>query len=360
MAGGVFICYRRDDSAGWARLIYDRLSSRLKSGQVFIDVDNIEPGLDFVKILSERVGDCDALVAVIGKSWLSRKRKRRRIDDPRDHVRIEIEAALTRDIPVIPVLVDGAIVPGEEALPDGLKPLSRRQAIEISNTRFDSDAERLTKTLVKRLAEVAEATRAKENRLPAAARRYYVSYAWGDENDLGRKERIEAFCEAAESRGDKIFRDKTAVAPGELISDFVRKIGEGDRIIVFLSDSYLRSPYCMYELYEIWRNNRQGKATFLNSVRFFTIDGARIREPEDRLKHTAFWLRQRDELQRAIDRVGWGDVGDETTKRYRLIQKFAGNISDVLALFADVVQPWTFEDFLKYGFDDPPGNRAGR
>ena len=82
MSGGVFICYRREDSASWARLIHDRLSSRLKREQVFIDVDNIEPGLDFVKVLSDRVGDCDALVAVIGKDWLSRRRNRRRLDDP--------------------------------------------------------------------------------------------------------------------------------------------------------------------------------------------------------------------------------------------------------------------------------------
>ena len=147
MSGGVFICYRREDSASWARLIYDRLSSRLKREQVFIDVDNIEPGLDFVKVLSDRVGDCDALVAVIGKDWLSRRRNRRRLDDPNDFVRIEIEAALTRNIRVIPVLVDGAAMPREETLPDTLKALARRQKIEVSHDRFNSDVERLTNAL---------------------------------------------------------------------------------------------------------------------------------------------------------------------------------------------------------------------
>ena len=96
MLGGVFICYRREDSAGFARGIYDRLAQRLGRDNVFFDVDDIEPGLDFFEILSERVGKCDALVAVIGRNWISvaDRNERRRLDDPDDFVRIEIEAAL--------------------------------------------------------------------------------------------------------------------------------------------------------------------------------------------------------------------------------------------------------------------------
>jgi TIR domain-containing protein len=149
VAGGVFISYRREDSAGFAGRIYDRLRRELDRDSLFFDVDNIEPGLDFVNILSERVGVCEALVAIVGRSWLSIRddEQRRRIDDPHDFVRIEIEAALQRNIRVIPVLVDGARMPRAEELPDGLKPFSRRQAIEISHTRFDSDTERLTRWL---------------------------------------------------------------------------------------------------------------------------------------------------------------------------------------------------------------------
>ena len=154
MDGGIFISYRREDSAGYARLIYDRIVNRVDRDHVFFDVDNIEPGLDFVSILSERVGACDLLVAVIGRQWLTVRddQQRRRIDDPQDFVRIEIEAALKRDIRVIPVLVDGARMPRPEELPDGLKSLSKRQAIEISHTRFDADAENLTRWL-RRLEE---------------------------------------------------------------------------------------------------------------------------------------------------------------------------------------------------------------
>ena len=127
MTGGVFISYRRDDSAASAGRVYDRLARRLGAENVFFDVDNIPPGVDFVDVLSERVGKCDALVAVIGRDWTSAagKDNRRRLDDPNDFVRIEIEAALTRGVRVIPVLVEGAAMPGADELPESLKKLAR-------------------------------------------------------------------------------------------------------------------------------------------------------------------------------------------------------------------------------------------
>ena len=149
MTGGVFISYRREDSGGFAGRIYDRLTSRLGRENVFFDVDTIPPGRDFVDVLSERVGKCDALLAVIGKHWVlsADSENRRRLDDPQDFVRIEIEAALSRNVPVIPVLVDGAAMPHPKDLPDSLTKLIRRQAVEVSHARFESDAERLTQAL---------------------------------------------------------------------------------------------------------------------------------------------------------------------------------------------------------------------
>jgi len=147
--GGVFISYRREDSGGFAGRIYDRLTNKLGRENVFFDVDAIPPGLDFVDVLSDRVGKCDALVAVIGKHWVASadSQNRRRLDDPSDFVRVEIEAALQRNVPVIPVLVDGAAMPQPDDLPTGMKTLTRRQGIEISHARFDSDVERLTRAL---------------------------------------------------------------------------------------------------------------------------------------------------------------------------------------------------------------------
>ncbi len=169
MAGGVFISYRRDDSGGYAGRIFDRLTSRLGHENVFFDVDAIPPGRDFVDVLSDRIGKCDALLAVIGKRWVSSadEQNRRRLDDPNDFVRVEIEAALKRDVPVIPVLVDGAPMPEPGELPESLKKLTRRQAIEISHNRFDSDAERLTEALSQLEGELRERAAGGE---PAAAR----------------------------------------------------------------------------------------------------------------------------------------------------------------------------------------------
>jgi hypothetical protein len=165
--GGVFISYRRDDSSGFARGIYDRLAKRLGRKSVFFDVDNIELGEDFVDVLSERVGKCNALVAVIGASWCSSAdtRNQRRLDHPHDFVRIEIEAALERGIRVIPVLVDGASMPRPEDLPDSLKKLARRQGIEVSHTHFDSDVKKLTRTLSLMLEELRQSEEAAALRL---------------------------------------------------------------------------------------------------------------------------------------------------------------------------------------------------
>jgi hypothetical protein len=148
MSGGVFICYRREETAFAARAIYDRVAQKVGRENVFLDVDNIDPGVDWFDALNERVAACDALIAVIGRNWVAAdKHNRRRIDDPDDFVRIEIEAALKRGVRVIPVLVDGALMPKTSDLPESLRGFARRQNIEISHTRFETDVERLTRVL---------------------------------------------------------------------------------------------------------------------------------------------------------------------------------------------------------------------
>ena len=170
MAGGVYISYRREDSAGFARLIYDRLTTRLEPYKVFFDFASIQPGQDFVEVLTSRVRACDALVAILGKNWVSSvdENNRRRLDDPHDFVRIEIEAALNSNIRVIPVLVDGATMPKYEDLPDGLQRLTRRQGIQISHGSFAADVKRLTDALAlleeeRRKHEALQAPRAADN-----------------------------------------------------------------------------------------------------------------------------------------------------------------------------------------------------
>ena len=147
----IFISYRRDDSAGHAGRIYDHLMTHFGQGQVFMDVDAIGPGVDFVKVVQEAVGACDCLIAVIGTEWLtasdSTETGGRRLDDPEDLVRVEIATALERGISVMPVLVQGAVMPRSTDLPQDLKELANRNALELNDTRFRSDVERLRQAI---------------------------------------------------------------------------------------------------------------------------------------------------------------------------------------------------------------------
>jgi hypothetical protein len=154
MSGQIFISYRREDSKAWAGRLSDHLGNRFPSYRIFMDVDSIEPGEDFVKAIEKTVGACDVLIAVIGKGWLtaSNQEGQRRLDNSEDLVRTEIATALKRDIRVIPVLVDGATMPHSGDLPDDLKVLARRNALQLSHDRFRSDSA-LLEAAVERILE---------------------------------------------------------------------------------------------------------------------------------------------------------------------------------------------------------------
>lgn len=142
---GIFISYRRDDSAAYAGRLYDRLSSHFGRDHIFVDIDHIEPGEDFVEIIQKKLGAVDVAIVLIGKQWLdiTDSAGQRRLDDPDDFVRLEIAAILERKIRATPVLVGGAVVPKSSQLPDSLAPLVRRNAFEISDGRFHSDVDKL-------------------------------------------------------------------------------------------------------------------------------------------------------------------------------------------------------------------------
>lgn len=140
-AGRVFISYRRQDTAWPARQLYDVLVAELGADRVFKDVDDIEPGDDFVERIQSAVGSCEVLLALIGPQWLTvtDASGARRIDDPEDFVRLEVETALTRDdVRVIPILVDNAKMPTPQQLPKELAALTRRQGVEINPVSFDT------------------------------------------------------------------------------------------------------------------------------------------------------------------------------------------------------------------------------
>jgi hypothetical protein len=157
----IFLSYRRDDSADAAGRIHDRLVPKYGADNIFMDVDNIPPGLDFRKVIDEAVGKCQLFLAVIGQVWLTTTDRdgRVRLENPADFVRLEIEAALDRDIPVIPVLVGGADVPRPDHLPVSLQPLGFRNAFPVRrNPDFHHDIDRLI-TWMEKLLEARKSAR---------------------------------------------------------------------------------------------------------------------------------------------------------------------------------------------------------
>jgi TIR domain len=145
----IFISYRRDDSAGHTGRIHDRLEREFGRDVLFMDVDAIPLGTNFVKVIGEEVAKCDVLLAIIGPRWLDARAEdgERRLDNPHDFVRIEIAAALKRDIPVIPILLEGTRVPKAERLPHDLKDLALRAGLDVRHASFHSDMEKLILSL---------------------------------------------------------------------------------------------------------------------------------------------------------------------------------------------------------------------
>ena len=158
MSGQIFINYRRGDEPGFTQALLGRLEQAFPPDRIFIDVDNISPGEDFVQVLESQVEQCDTLLAVIGKGWLDAMDERgsRRLDDPHDFVRIEIESALRHGKRVIPVLVHDARMPRADELPEALRPLARRNAIRLTHERFRADVQGLVKALQQALKEIDE------------------------------------------------------------------------------------------------------------------------------------------------------------------------------------------------------------
>jgi hypothetical protein len=154
----IVVNYRREESAGHTGHLYDDLSEHYGEDHVFMDIGAIKPGEDFAEVIEEAVGSCDAFLAVIGRTWAAATNARgdRRLDNPADYVRLEIEAALTRHVRLIPILVQGSEMPTVDDLPKSMEKLAGKQAHEISDKRWRTDVA----TLIEVLDELAREKRA--------------------------------------------------------------------------------------------------------------------------------------------------------------------------------------------------------
>ena len=147
--GAIFISYRRSDSQGEAGRLFDDLVRQFGASSVFMDVVAIEAGQDFRKAIDDSLNNCGVLLALVGPEWLnaSDERGNRRLDSEADYVRLEIAAALRRDIPVVPVLIRAAKVPVADQLPADLADFAYRNALELTHARWKSDMQFLVKAL---------------------------------------------------------------------------------------------------------------------------------------------------------------------------------------------------------------------
>ena len=170
MPSKVFISYRRDDSAAFAGRVHDRLEREFGRDLLFMDVDAIPLGADFVEVLGREVAKCDVLLAIIGPNWVDARADdgSRRLEDDNDFVRIEIATALARGIPVIPVLLEGTKVPRADQLPSDLKGLVRRNGLDVRHSSFHIDIDKLIRGLNPQAAPAASAPRSSAPLQPPA------------------------------------------------------------------------------------------------------------------------------------------------------------------------------------------------
>lgn len=145
----IFISYRRAGTSGYGGRLQEDLRRYFGRRRVFRDIDSILPGSDFALVIEEAVASSGVVLALIGNGWLNAMngKGQRRLEDPDDFVRLEIESALKRGIVVIPVLVEGAMVPSPSELPASISRLGRTQAIELTDERWDYDIGRLVAVL---------------------------------------------------------------------------------------------------------------------------------------------------------------------------------------------------------------------
>lgn len=145
----IFVCYRRGDSRGDAGRLADSLDERFERSQIFRDVESLEGGSNYKQAIDTAIRQVSVMLAVIGPRWLSitDDEGNRRLDDPDDFIVLEIGSALDQGVTVIPVLVGGAQMPAEADLPVRLRPLASQQAVELSDSRWDYDMQRLVARL---------------------------------------------------------------------------------------------------------------------------------------------------------------------------------------------------------------------
>lgn len=187
---------------------------------------------------------------------------------------------------------------------------------------------------------------------PSPLRKWYVSYAWKDDDDPDRETPVDELCAEAESLGICIHRDRTNLKRSDCITTFMDEIASGDRIIVFLSQKYLKSLNCMYELYAVWQNSKSANE-FINKLRLWVLPDTKIWTPNDRITWSRYWRNEYEKLERSIGpdepKTLLGVNGMEMLLR---MQRFYTETDKILATIANHIHHRDWRDFVRDALND--------
>jgi internalin A len=182
---------------------------------------------------------------------------------------------------------------------------------------------------------------------PGGKKQVFISYAWGDSGPQGREraEVVDRLCSQVRGWGYELVRDQDHLRWGELISDFMKLLSSGDRVIVVLSEKYLRSVYCMTELYGIWVQSRNEKQDFLRRIVPVTLADARVGSIRDRVGHARYWKGEVEALKDCVAEMSRDDF-----QQWRKMNEWAIHVSEILGYLADTLQPFSFEQVAADNF----------
>jgi len=191
---------------------------------------------------------------------------------------------------------------------------------------------------------------------PSRVPEYYVSYAWGDDTEEGKKREaiVDRLCADAETRGKHIVRDKTEMKIGDRISQFMDRIGKAavnGRVCIVLSDKYLKSAYCMHELFDVWRNCREDEGTFNARTRVLVLPRARIGTERERAQYVIHWQSKFKEMEDLVREYGQLVLSDKGNAEFRLMSRFVNETANVLQLVQDTLRPRSFDEYVDRVFD---------
>jgi internalin A len=176
----------------------------------------------------------------------------------------------------------------------------------------------------------------------------FVSYAWGDDKTLEGRQRGEVVERLRQKLGEwgyQVVRDTHVMRAGDLISNFMKRIGRADHVLVILSDKYLHSPYCMSELHYIYERSLGEKGEFLHRIIPLALEDAKIDGWRDRAAHAKYWKREYQDME-----ANTQDLGVEDFRRYRMVQRWHSDIGDILVFIADKLSPRGFDAIVDDDF----------